>query len=64
MVNARSTLPRLLRIALLGVLFVLLLSLVVAVGRPETGPFEKIVLVAAGVGLVGLAIPVHRIGQR
>jgi hypothetical protein len=60
----RSALLRLLRIALLAVLFLLLLSLVVAVGRPETGPFEKVVLVAAGIGLLGLAMPVHRIGQR
>ena len=65
MVNARSAaLPRLLRLVVLGVLFLLLLSLVMAVGRPETGPLEKIVLVAAGVGLVGLAIPAHCIGQR
>lgn len=64
MANARSVLLRLLRIALLIILFLMALSLVVAIGRPETGPFEKVVLIAAVVGLLGLAMPVHRIGER
>jgi hypothetical protein len=45
------------------VLTVMTLSLVIAVGRPETGPLEKFVLVAASVGLIGLAIPVGRIAR-
>lgn len=53
----------LVRIGLLLVLTVMTLSLVIAVGRPETGPFEKFVLVAAGAGLIGLAIPVGRIAR-
>jgi hypothetical protein len=53
----------LVRIGLLLVLTVMTLSLVIAVGRPETGPLEKFVLVAASVGLIGLAIPVGRIAR-
>jgi hypothetical protein len=53
----------LVRIGLLLVLTVMTLSLVIAVGRPETGPFEKFVLVAIAAGLIGLAIPVGRIAR-
>jgi hypothetical protein len=53
----------LVRIGLLLVLTVMTLSLVIAVGRPETGPFEKFVLVAAAAGIIGLAIPVGRIAR-
>jgi hypothetical protein len=53
----------LVRLGLLLVLTVMTLSLVIAVGRPETGPFEKFVLVAAAAGLIGLAIPVGRIAR-
>jgi hypothetical protein len=53
----------LVRIGLLLVLTIMTLSLVIAVGRPETGPFEKFVLVAAAAGLIGLAIPVGRIAR-
>jgi hypothetical protein len=52
----------LVRLGLLLVLTVMTLSLVIAVGRPETGPFEKFVLVAAAAGLI-LAIPVGRIAR-
>jgi hypothetical protein len=53
----------LVRIGLLLLLTVMTLSLVIAVGRPEIGPFEKFVLVAAAAGLIGLAIPVRRIAR-
>lgn len=55
---------RLVRTAILVVLAFLVLSLVVAIARPETGVFEKVVLVAAVVGLIALAAPVRRIGAR
>ena len=54
---------RLVRVALLVVLFFFLLSTVVAGGGPTTGPFEKAVLVVVFFGLLGLAVPVHRIGR-
>jgi hypothetical protein len=53
----------LIRIGILLVLTIMTLSLLIAVGRPETGPFEKFVLVAAAAGLIGLAIPVGRIAR-
>lgn len=53
-----------LRLALLIVLCFLVLSLVMAIGRPETGFLEKVVLGAAVVGLLSLTAPVHRIGRR
>lgn len=49
--------------ALLVVLFFFLLSAVVAAGGPTTGPLEKAVLAVVFFGLLGLAVPVHRIGQ-
>lgn len=58
-----SWLLRLIRIALLVVLFFFLLSTVVAFGGPGTGPWEKGVLAVVFLGLVGLAASVHRIGQ-
>ena len=54
---------RLLRIILMVVLFFLVLGVVVAIGRPETGPLEKVVL---GVGLAGLfclAALVQKLGR-
>lgn len=50
-----------LRVALLVVLF--LLSTVVAAGGPTTGTLEKAVLVVVFIGLLGLVVPVHRIGH-
>jgi hypothetical protein len=55
---------RLVRTIILVVLAFLVLSLVIAFARPETGVFEKVVLVAAVVGLIALAGPVRRIGAR
>ena len=53
---------RLLRLVLQVVLFLILLSLVVAVGSAETGILEKVVLIAAGAVFVWLAPGVRRIG--
>jgi len=53
---------RLLRLALQLVLFLLVLSLVVAVASPESGAVEKAALIAAGAALVWLASRVSRIG--
>ena len=50
---------RLIRVALLVALF-FLLSTVVAIGGPGTGPWEKGALVVVFLALVGLAAPVHR----
>jgi hypothetical protein len=55
---------RLVRMALLIVLFLLVLGLIVAAGSPETGPTEKAVLIVGIVGLLAAGIPVHRIGAR
>ena len=44
-----------LRIALLTVLLFLFVPLVMAIGRPETGFFEMVVLSAAAMGLLSLA---------
>lgn len=53
---------RLIRIVILTAVTFLVLSLVIGIARPETGPMEKVVLVAAVIGLLGLAVPVQRIG--
>jgi hypothetical protein len=55
---------RLVRIAILVVLTYLVLSLVVAVARPDTGTLEKIVLVAAVLGLIAVGSLVRRIGAK
>jgi hypothetical protein len=55
---------RLLRLALLVVLFFWILGLVIAIGRPETGLIEDGVLVGVVAGLFVLAIPVRRLGAR
>jgi hypothetical protein len=55
---------RLVRLALLVVLAFVVLGLVVALARPETGPIEKLVLVLAIVGLLAAAVPVRRIGSQ
>jgi len=54
----------LVRMVLLVVLFFFLLSTVVSAGGPTTGPLEKAVLAVVFFGLLGLAVPVHRIGRR
>jgi hypothetical protein len=53
---------RLLRLVLQAVLFLVLLSLVVAIASAETGMVEKVALIAAGAVLVWLASRVRRIG--
>jgi hypothetical protein len=53
---------RLLRFALQLVLFFLLLSFVVAVGSAQTGPVEKVALIAPSVVLIWLASRVRRSG--
>jgi hypothetical protein len=55
---------RLVRLALLVVLAFVVLGLVVALARSETGPIEKLVLVLAIVGLLAAAVPVRRIGSQ
>jgi hypothetical protein len=55
---------RLVRFALLAVLAFLVLSLVVALGSPQTGPIEKAVLALAIVGLLAAGVPVRRIGSQ
>jgi hypothetical protein len=55
---------RVVRFALLLVLFFLVLGLVVAAGSSETGPIEKPILVVMAVGLLAASIPIHRIGAR
>jgi hypothetical protein len=55
---------KLVRITILLVLAMCVLSVVVAIARPETGPFEKVVLAAAAVGLTAIAAPVRRIGTK
>jgi hypothetical protein len=54
---------RLIRVALLVVIFFFLLFTVIALGGPGTGPLEKGVLVVVFLGLLALAVPVHRIGR-
>ena len=54
---------RLIRFTLF-VLGLLILSLVMAVGSVTTGPLEKIVLLAAIVGMYGLVMPAWRIGTK
>lgn len=54
---------RLVRMTLLVILFFFLLSTVIAFGGPGTGVWEKVVLVVVFLGLLGLAVPVHRIGR-
>ena len=53
---------RLARLVILVLLFFWILGLVVAIGRPETGPVEDIVLIGIVLGLFALAVPVGRIG--
>ena len=61
--RAMRRLLRLVRFVLLVVLTFLTLSLVIAIARPEIGAAEKVVLAAAVIGLLGLAVPVRRLGE-
>lgn len=54
---------RLLRVALLVILFFSMLSAVIAFGGPGTGPLEKGVLIVVFLGLLAFAVPIHRIGR-
>jgi hypothetical protein len=55
---------RLLRLALLVILFFCILGLVISIGRPETGSFEDALLLAAVAALFAVAVPIRRIGTR
>lgn len=55
---------KLVRITILLVLAMCVLSVVIAIARPETGPFEKVVLAALALGLTAIAAPVQRIGAK
>jgi hypothetical protein len=59
-----SVLLKLVRIAILVVLTFLVLSLVIAVARPETGILEKVVLVAGVLGLIAANSPARRNGRK
>ena len=41
----------------------LTIGLVVALGRPETGPIEKAVLAVFAIGVIVASAPVRRIGS-
>jgi hypothetical protein len=53
---------RLVRFLLLALLCLFALSLVVALGAPETGPIEDVVLAVGVVGVIAVASPVRRLG--
>lgn len=55
---------RLVRIAILVVLTFIVLSLVIAAARPETGILERVVLVAAALGLIAAGSRARRIGAK
>lgn len=64
MKNWQSHVVRLVLLAVSMVLFLLVLSLVIGIGRPDTGPAEKVVLAAAVVGLIALGVNVQRARSR
>jgi hypothetical protein len=53
-----------LRVVILVVVAIATLAVVMAIGRTETGPFEKLVLAAVVPGLLALAVPVRRLGAK
>lgn len=53
---------RLIRLAILIVLTFVAVSFVIAIGRPETGLVEKIVLGAVVAGTFGVAARLRRLG--
>lgn len=55
---------RFLRFALLVVFTFLALGMVVGIAAPETGPVEKVALLAMLAGTLAAAVPVQRIGVR
>ena len=54
---------RLVRFAILVAMTFIIVSLIIAVARTETGPAEKVVIGVAVVGLVVATRPVQRIGS-
>jgi hypothetical protein len=54
---------KVLRIVLQAVLFFFLLGAVIAIGSPETGLVEKVVLALLIAGLVWIAVQVRHIGD-
>jgi hypothetical protein len=54
---------RVVRTVLLVVMTLLTIGLVVAMGRPETGPNEKVVLAVVVIGVIAVSAPVRRIGS-
>ena len=54
---------RVVRTVLLVVMTFLTIGLVVALGRPETGPIEKAVLAVFAIGVIVASAPVRRIGS-
>jgi tryptophan-rich sensory protein len=54
---------RILRLGVLVVMTFMTLSLIIALARPETGPIEKGLLVAAVVAVVLAACPVQRLAS-
>jgi hypothetical protein len=54
---------RAIRLMLQAILFFFLLGIVVAIGSPETGVAEKLVLAVLAGGLIWLAAKVRRIGD-
>ena len=55
---------RLLRFVILVSMTVIVVSLIIALARPETGAAEKVVLAVAVAGLIVAARPVQRLGSR
>ena len=58
-----SYMLRLLRIAILLVMTFIVLSFIIAVASPETGPVEKMILGIAVVGVIFAAPQVRRLGS-
>ena len=55
---------RLLRLALQVVLFFILLATVISIAKPETGPWEKVVLLLLAAALVWVASRVRQMFMR
>jgi hypothetical protein len=55
---------RLVRLAILVVLTLTVVSLVMALARPETGVLEKLFLAGGVLALILVAAPVRRIGAK
>lgn len=64
MASLPSWASRLVKFALLALIFYSLLTLVMLIGSGGTGPWEKAVLGVIAVAVYALAVPVHRIGNK